>query len=354
VEFDLKGREVVGAPVPVLDGLSLPTPFLARYSVSRNGTVIYSRGASGSAAADNRLVVVDHEGGVEPLGMAPRPAIRQVGWAPNGREVVFTSEPEGGGDSQVFIYDVELNSLPRQLTFEGNNTHPRVSPDGTQVAFASSREGTDGADLFVKSLVDDRPERSILSLPGDQRLSQWYSDSLMVFEQDQEIWTLDLSDADAPAATRYLAAGAGGVTYMVVSPDGTLAAYRSRSSGSSEIYVSSFPTPGAPTKMSEDGGNEPFWAPDGNTLYYAQPRAGVRFTRTRLARNPVPVVLAQDVLFEFRSGQQPSPGALHPDGTRWILAASADSGDSTGVGDRERQILVVNWFTELRERMGRN
>ena len=49
--FDLKSREVVGDPMPVLDRLSLPRDFLARYSVSRNGTVIYGSGAREAARA---------------------------------------------------------------------------------------------------------------------------------------------------------------------------------------------------------------------------------------------------------------------------------------------------------------
>jgi len=354
VDFDPTRRETTGTPVPVLDDLSLPRDWYARYSVSGTGTIIYGRGSAAGGTPD-RLVVVDHDGRAEPLGMAPQ-EISQVGWAPNGREVVFTSESEGGGDSQVFTYDVELNSLARQLTFAGDNRNPVVSPDGTQVAFASRREGTDGLDLFVKSLVDDVPERLLITLEGDQRLSQWPSDSLMVFQQSlngrDEIWTLNLSEPGAPVAARYLT---GDVSQgpMAVSPDGTLAAYRSRASGSSEIYVSSFPVPGAPTMVSQDGGNEPYWAPDGNTLYYSQPSGGARFTGVQLARNPVPVVLSRDFLFVLGMSA-PSLAALHPDGTRWIAAVKADAGDS-GVGaDRERQILVVNWFTELRERTGGN
>jgi hypothetical protein len=65
------------------------------------------------------------------------------------------------------------------------------------------------------------------------------------------------------------------------------------------------------------------------------------------------VVLSREVIFEMGMSQ-PSLAALHPDGTRWIFAVQADAGDSNRVADRERQILVVNWFTELRERMGGN
>ena len=41
VEFNVGRAEVVGEAVPVLDGLSVPRPYWARYSVSRNGTLVY-------------------------------------------------------------------------------------------------------------------------------------------------------------------------------------------------------------------------------------------------------------------------------------------------------------------------
>ena len=53
-------------------------------------------------------------------------------------------------------------------------------------------------------------------------------------------------------------------TDVVVSPDGTLAAYRSSESGQDEIYIRSFPEPGERTIVSQGGGSEPFWSPDGD------------------------------------------------------------------------------------------
>ena len=43
-----------------------------------------------------------------------------------------------------------------------------------------------------------------------------------------------------------------------VSPDGTLAAYRSDESGIGEIYIRSFPDPGERTLVSQGGGVVPF------------------------------------------------------------------------------------------------
>ena len=217
----------------------------------------------------------------------------------------------------------------------------------------SIREGTDGQDLFLKNLDDDAPPRSILTLEANQLLTQWPSDSLIVFERGQggvrDLWMVNISDLDNPIAEAYLSSEAD-LERISVSPDGTLAAYRSDESGDDEIYVRSFPDPGERTVVSQGGGAVPFWSPDGSTLYYAtgpnQP-----FMAARLQRDPVPVVLSTDLLFSSRGGVEPFPGsALHPDGDRFILALNPATATTPedGASQRDPLILVQNFFEELK------
>ena len=249
--------------------------------------------------------------------MAPR-TIQSVGWSPDGQSVVYAS----GG--QIYTYNVALGTTPRQLTFEGVNRDPVFSPNGSSVAFSLTREGTDGVDLFVTDLNDDSPPRSIITLNVDQRVTQWPSDTLIVFERGQagvrDLWMLNLSDPDNPSGKAYLSSEAS-LTNISVSPDGTLAAYRSNESGPYEIYLRSFPDPGERTVVSQGGGSAPNWSPDGNTLYYFSGNpvlGGGRVMAARLRRDPVPMVLSTDPLLSVNSRLPNNPGsALHPDGDRW-------------------------------------
>ena len=277
--FDAANGDVLGDAVPVLDGVSV-IPFQAarvpRFSVSRNGTLAYGAGGGLSGgAAGRQLLVVDLEGNEETLTLTPRD-IGGVKWSPDGRSVAYQSTAEGDQDPDIYIYDVELGTTPRQLTFEGDNRWPMFSPDGSRVVFGSTREGTDGRDLFVKTLDDDAPARSLITLPGDQFPDHWPSDTLLVFESGtpSDLWMLDLTDPNSPRAEVYLPSEAN-LWNMVISPDGTLAAYQSNGSGTDEVYIRSFPEPGAQTLVSQGGGERPFWSPDGNSVYYWTTAGGV-------------------------------------------------------------------------------
>ena len=178
----------------------------------------------------------------------------------------------------------------------------------------------------MKNLDDDSPPRSIITLDWNELVTQWPSDSLIVFERGtggvRDLWMVNLSDPDSARAEAYLSSEAD-LRYIVVSPDGTLAAYRSNESGQSEIYIRSFPDPGERTIVSQGGGDVPFWSPDGNTLYYGRPDPdGATFTAARIERNPVPVVVSTDSLFTVPVSVRPFQGSgLHPDGDRWIVGA---------------------------------
>ena len=143
---------------------------------------------------------------------------------------------------------------------------------------------------------------------------------------------------------------------LVVSRDGTLAAYSSNETGLREVYVRSFPEAGGHTQVSEGGGEYPVWSLDGNTVYYwlqlTVPGGGSAFVAARIQRDPTPVVLSRDTL--FTGDYVLSVSDLHPDGNRLVAAervTPATGLDASG-SEPERFIVVTNWFEELRERMG--
>ena len=345
--IDEATAELTGPAVPVAEGLATdPTFGVLNYSVSEEGSLVYLAGL-GLGGGLQQLVVVDLEGNDEPLALAPQ-AIPNlgVGWSPDGESVVFSSE------DQIYTYNVTLGSMPRQLTFGGRNIRAIFSPDGNRVAFGSTRQGTDGLDLFVKDLNDNSPPRSIITLEANQWVVQWPSDTLIVFERGQvgvsDLWMVNMSDPDNPIAEAYLSSEAD-LQRISISPDGTLAAYRSDESGIDEIYIRSFPDPGVQTVVSQGGGGVPFWSPDGNTLYYAV--LGGEIVAARLQRDPVPVVLSRESLFNRSlGGPEPFPGsALHPDGDRFIFAQSVGTGAEDAGAEPVRLILVQNFFEELRQ-----
>ena len=354
--FDLGALEITGSAVPLFQGVRIPGNW-ADMRIANDGTLLYVEGAADivAGAGLDQLVVVDLEGNEETLLLAPRD-IQSVSWSPDGQSVVYSSRSEFEG-SQIYTYNMVLGTTPRQLTFEGNNQGPVFSPDGTRVAFSSARAGTLGVDLLVKNLDDDLPERSIITLEANQFITQWPSDSLIVFERNAgrngDLWLVDLSDPDSARAEAYFESEAD-LQQIVLSPDGTLAAYRSNEAGDYEIYIRSFPDAGAQTRVSEGGGSGPFWSPDGNTLYFARGGPdGSTFFAAHLQRDPVPVVLSTDSLFTAVSGEPWAGSGLHPEGGFILVRTVSSPEPDDTIAEPARLILVQNFFEEL-ERMAPN
>ena len=346
--FDLDALTITGSAIPLFDGVRVAGG-MVDMQLAADGTLLYVEGFSSGATGVQQLLVVDLDGNAEALVLAPRD-FQDVAWSPDGQSVVY----EDGFN--IYTYNVELGTTPRQLTFEGNNTRPRFSADGSRVVFGSIRDGRAGTDLFVKTLDDDAPPRSLISLPGIELPTQWPSDTLIVFEQlpnPSDLWILDLSDPDSARAEVYLPLEAD-LDDIAISRDGTLAAYASNATGRDEVYIRSFPDPGAPTLVSQDGGAFPFWSPDGNTLYYwsLSLAGGVNtFMAARIQRNPTPVVLSRDSLFTGAYVEEASD--LHPDGDRLVVTqrvttATVAEGSAT---EPPRLIMVTNFFEELRQPM---
>lgn len=347
VPFDADRLEVTGPARTLLGGVRTNASAGSQFALSRTGTLLYLEGSANEGFA---LAEVDLQGTPRLLQLAPRDyTALGPSWSPDGESLTFSSA------EQIYTYDVSRGATPRQITFEGRNHSPVFSPDGRRIAFSSEREGTRDHDLFVKDLGENAPPRSLLTMDGSQIPTQWPTDTILVFESLDEqgrgdLWSLDLSDSESPQPRSYLTSEAD-LGHMVVSPDGRLAAYSSDESGADEIYVRSYPDPGERTIVSRSGGAIPFWAPDGATLYYGR-SVGRQIFAARLRRDPVPIVLSDEVLFgDPGMAAIPFPGAaLHPDGDRFIFAVYADMDrPDGGTSAPGRLILVQNFFEELND-----
>jgi hypothetical protein len=130
--------------------------------------------------------------------------------------------------------------------------------------------------------------------------------------------------------------------------DGRWVAYSSNESGRDEVYVQSFPVPGAKFPISAGGGMEPQWRKDGTELFY------ISEDRTLMA---VPVKLASSASEPLQVGQA-KPLFSVPvvdtfivgrsyevsnDGQRFLLRAP-DSGETA-----PSLTVVLNWQTQLKE-----
>jgi len=148
---------------------------------------------------------------------------------------------------------------------------PAWSPDGHRFAF--SHMTGDGADLYVRSIAGI-PEESVYLKTKELKSPQsWSQDGrFLVFakfttpqQTSQDLWLLPTFGDRTPVP--YLqtkASELGGI----VSPDGHWIAYTSNEGGTTEVYVQSFPTPGAKVRVSTAGGSQPRWRQDSRELFY--------------------------------------------------------------------------------------
>ena len=189
-------------------------------------------------------------------------------------------------------------STPAGLEFQ---IEPSWSPDGTMIAFASSREGS--SDIYVMNEDGTGTRRLTSSAENDQDPS-WSSDGeRIVFDRSVEGGRLFVMDADGGGQRRLTddTAEEGDPAW---SPDGSTIAYSRREPGSDVREIWLVDADGSnPRQLTKLGAVAiaPAWAPDGTTLAFAAKPGGTRYgiyTITLDGGGPERVVTAADDAFE--------------------------------------------------------
>jgi eukaryotic-like serine/threonine-protein kinase len=265
--------------------------------------------------------------------------------SPDGTRVAVLNGPSGAGD--VWIYDVARQTNTR-LSFTANNAGPVWSSDGASVFYTSFDPGVASSRVYRKLADGSREADLVATLDRQRSYVAWIS-------KDETTAILDFVNpgpgmADIikmtlrPDARPVPVVADPADTYGAsLSPDGRWLAYHSDPTGRPEVYVRDMTGTGGQWQVSNAGGEEPHWSPDGRELYY---RAGNRMMASSIERDAAFRASMPRLLFEgvynWRSDSLRSYD-VDPVTGRFLMIRPLDEGQSLS-----SIRVTVNWFDELR------
>jgi eukaryotic-like serine/threonine-protein kinase len=268
--FDTTKFELLGEPAQVADrvGSAYETP---HFSVSPNVLVYRGQGAAPAL----QLAWFDAQGKV--IGkVGEKGMIKFPRLSPDGSRVAYQEAGSKNSESDIWLLDLKRDSTTRFTFGPGKAVYPRWSPDGSEIVFSSNRDGR--YNLYRKPADGARAEQILLRTNEDKRVLSWSRDGRFLLYGvsqnlgNEQMWVLPMRGDPKPipfSNPRF------NESEGEFSPDGRWVAYESNESGRPEVYVRELNGSGGPAEtggkwmISKNGGAGPFWRADGKEIAYA-------------------------------------------------------------------------------------
>jgi serine/threonine protein kinase len=361
VPFDPDTLEVMGGPVPIIEGV-------IQEAISDSGTLIYIPGtinpdASGTGVTpQSTLVWVDRKGNEVPLPASSND-YQSLKISPDGTKVAVSMITSGNQD--IWIWNLSRETMTRLTFDEADDLIPIWTPDGQRIVFVSTREGAFGG-IYSKA-ADGTGEVELLCSAQDRLLvpSSWSGDgnALVIGELNLSPLSTDIGmlSIEGDRERTSLLQEKHFELEPQVSPDGRWMAYQSDESGQGEIYVRPFPDINKGRwQVSTNGGSSPLWSPDGQELFY---RSNDTIMTVAVETEPTfnpgnPEVLFRGTYFSSSVLQiKVTPWDISPDGKRFLMIKQQTTTDEeSATGDVSALVfrkinIVLNWDQELKQRV---
>jgi serine/threonine-protein kinase len=347
VPFDPDTLEVTGPPFPVANGLFMSANTgMAAFSISSAGHLVY---AAGPQERGTRVFVwVDRDGHKSALPLKPgsylHPRI-----SPDGRQLAYEVE---GASHDIFTYDFARGTTTR-MSLDGASHWPLWTPDGQRLTFRSWKTGT--MTMWWMPADQSGPAQLLTNFGSMQSPESWSPDAkTLAFTQmddpqsGSDIYVLPLDGDGRPRVFWRTKFSEGSPKFA---PNGKWLAYSSNESGQPEVYVTEYPGPGKKITISTAGGTDPLWRHDGRQLYY---RLGDLMMVVDISDGRSLEVSKPRVLWRgnYVAGAGSSCGMAGPTSANYDVTPDGEHflmiEDASPTAECELVRVVSNWSLELR------
>jgi Tol biopolymer transport system component len=254
--------------------------------------------------------------------------IRAPRLSPDGRQIIYGLSATR--ENQVLVIDLATGGT--RIAIAGQSFWAMWSHDGRRIIYQEA-SGKDGAYRLARRPADgSAPGEGLTESRGWQQPQAVTRDGRFLvyqetgglgakgpFELSFDLWLLPLSPRGDP---RPLLRTPASEKLAHLSADERWMAYVSDETGRDEVWARAFPDGQTAIRVSDGGGTEPLWAPDGRTLYYRD-TSGARLFAVPVAPGTVPQFGAPSVTSGYWVEGSPF-GRMYdasPDGVLLMLAA---------------------------------
>jgi Tol biopolymer transport system component/tRNA A-37 threonylcarbamoyl transferase component Bud32 len=341
IRFDHRKLETRGTAVPVQEDVAWnASDGLGAFAVSPNGTLVYLSAAAWNVPS--RVVWTDRAGREE-QAIPQANAFAEPRLSPDGRWIAVTiSLPK----RDIWLYEVGRRVLTRLTRAGASAFNPVWMPDSRSILHINEDPVYDIHRVPIDGSAASAP---VVVTPWDKSPSAISSDGrFLAYSEYRNVDRIYIAPVDGSAEPRQI--GAGTVTQFgpTFSPDGRWLAYVERVQSPANVYIAAADGSGGRRQVSVDGGAAPQWTKGGREIVYrrgdAMMAASVDPSTGEVGQ---PVELFRKALVGGLNGERTRPFDVSADGNQFLLATPIQR---PGV---QPTIVVLNWFEELKEKMGR-
>lgn len=245
--------------------------------------------------------------------------------------------------ADILTFEIERGLTSTVVSVAGADFAPVFSPDGSAIAFASSRVPATNAGavnisaghLYTKTLGAVGDGEILFRSDSGKRTTDWSRDGHYVaYTADNDVWALPMPQSPVQQPVRVTNTPFA-ESDAVFSPDTQWIAYQSNSSAGQDVYVQSFPEPTQRQTVSVGGGSTPRWKHDGSELFYVSPDA--QLMAVSITRSTGGLVIGRPVrLFQSRGFQGTPAYDVTADG-RFLVSVPLSAPQSNALA------VIVNW-----------
>ena len=339
--FDAEKLALIGEPVRIADQVRINFNSRAYFSLSENGTLVFDS----SSDLENRQLTWFDRSGKQLETVGPVGSYLLARLSPDQKRIAVSRRDPSGGVFDIYVYDIARGTSSRLTTSSSDVESLAWSPDGNYIVWSSRQVTETRRDIYKKLASGAGEVESIAQSSNPIAVTDWSRDGKFILYTDADpttnlnIWVLPLEGDRKPYV--YFQSPLEDERAKF-SPDGRFVAYRSRESGTEEIYVQTFPASGGKWPISTNGGTSPVWAVNGKELFFIAPDGKMMSVEVAAANSFEPG--KPQVLFDtvVARTNQTTTYDVSADGQRFLfISRMAEATSSLSV--------VINWTADLKK-----